>query len=763
MEKTKDLLYLTMLVRPLRRLAEAVGEKSSPGGLDGIVNDTEQKFQPIIEKAEALSFGDTEYPQGGYPVPTTTRLQSLLEQIKTNVKRPEYFQPMMPVTLKGSFFPVKDKDGRGELAGLWKKIKENIESLKQDDTRVLAENILNVLFRFAVTIPSSAKCQDVSLYDQTRVAASFAVCLYELQESGETPKDGELRLIGGDFSGIQKYIYQIVSKYASKNLKGRSFYINLLSDAVVRTLLSELSLYRANIVYNSGGCFYLLAPNTTEIKAALDKTVKNIEKNIFKAHGTQLYVAIDSIALKVEEASNIGGVRTLSEIWQELFSRRDKKKNCRYADAMNNDYDAFFTPAKIDGTKRDAITGEDFLPEEKQVKFVDDTYISALNDTQIKLGKALMSADVLAVSEKPLDFFEGKTHIAPAGLDLTYYLVHFRDIEDNIDRVHKQGGELSLVMLNGEDFKADYVVDDYLTYNICSMQFYGGNRFNGNTYEEMCENDSFSRLGVLRMDVDNLGSIFQGGIPKEKASLSRYAALSRSFDYFFSGYLNVICKEYGRDDASFIIYSGGDDVFIVGSWDVTIEIAKQIQSDFHRFTCFNPAFSISGGIAILGAKFPIIAGAEESAEEEELAKEHVCGECKKDSVSFFSLPLNWKKEFPAVEQLKDEISELLESDELPKSFLSKIMEHAMSAGIKNHKVSNFKVYWHLAYDLKRMKERYKKFDRTVALLDKCVSEVCHSSGQLDGNKIETSYNSLELWAFACRWAELDFRANKENN
>ena len=760
MDKTKDLLYLTILVRSLRRLAEAAGQPFSDD-LSSLTNQAEQTFLPLIQKAEALSFGDNEYPVKGYHIAKGSPMRCLLEQVKTKKDTLDYFQPIMPVALSDSFFPVKEKGSAEEIEKIWSKVKDNLGTLQRDDIRVLAENILNILFRFTVTVPSSTQSPDVSLYDQTRTAASIGISLHDFQDAKEEHEDGEFRLIGGDFSGIQKYIYQIVSKYAGKNLKGRSFYLGLLSDAVVRMLLKKLSLYRANIIYNSGGCFYLLAANTERVKDKLKETIAEIEKAIFNAHGTDLYVAIDSIALSASEVANHRGKRTLSNIWQDLFAIRDRKKNTRYSDALLSDYDHFFTPQKIDGTKRDVITGEDFIQGEEAVNFVNGTYISELNNDQIKIGKALMTADILVVSNKPIDFLQDKAHVCPAQLGVYYYLTREGDIIDNIDAVHKRGGDLTLIVLNGKDFKGDYILDKYMTYNICSMQFYGGNKFNGNTYEEMCDNDGFSRLGVLRMDVDNLGSIFQGGIPEDKASLSRFAALSRSFDYFFSGYLNIICNEYGRDDRSFIVYSGGDDVFIVGRWDVTIEIAQQIQADFHRYTCFNPAFSISGGIAILGSKFPIIAGAEESAEEEEHAKEHECGENKKDSLSFFAMPLNWKQEYPAVEKLKDDIARLLNSNRLPKSFLSKIIEHSMNAGFKNHKVSNYKVYWQLAYDLKRMKERYKSSHETLLLLDKCINEICHTNGQLDGREITTFYNSLELWAFACRWAELEYRT--QNN
>jgi CRISPR-associated protein Csm1 len=59
------------------------------------------------------------------------------------------------------------------------------------------------------------------------------------------------------------------------------------------------------------------------------------------------------------------------------------------------------------------------------------------------------------------------------------------------------------------------------------LEFYGGNLFDGTTFDDFCEKenkDAFRRLGILRMDVDNLGHIFQKGILPERATLSRYAA-----------------------------------------------------------------------------------------------------------------------------------------------------------------------------------------------------------------------------------------------
>lgn len=278
----------------------------------------------------------------------------------------------------------------------------------------------------------------------------------------------------------------------------------------------------------------------------------------------------------------------------------------------------------------------------------------------------------------------------------------------------------------------------------------------------MCENGNFSRMGVLRMDVDNLGYIFQQGIAPERATLSRFAALSRSFDFFFSGYLNKIWKDI-NPAKSFIVYSGGDDVFIVGSWEVVIQLAEKIREDFKKFTCYNSSFTLSGGIAIVPPKFPIMKGAEESATEEGAAKSHIVhGDVvyEKNAISFMDMALNWELEFPIVKKLKEKLYRMVDRNEMPKSFLSKLMAHYANSGMINHRITVPKTYWMLTYDLSRMKERSNQ--EVKNLIDNCIQEICDQNRKtLDGEPLISEYNALELWTFAARWAELQYRTNKE--
>ncbi|TCO89136.1 CRISPR-associated protein Csm1 [Bacteroides heparinolyticus] len=725
----------------------------------------------IIKEADCLSSGmDRTSGDGLKDVQDETdtswdafkkkRMVSILDTINADViKKDWYHYPIDKMKLSKDYFPKKSFDSAPDYLRLWEEFTTEFTLIRASSYRALSETLLSLLLKYTSCIPSSTiDFADVSLYDHLKTTAALAVSLYDYNKAG-SQEESPFLLIGADFSGIQSYIYQIVSKYAGKNLKGRSFYLRLLSDTVVRYLLKELDLFQANIMYNSGGSFYLLAPNTEFVKEKLKQAVLNIEQKLFETHGTTLFVAIDSVEVSKEILMRKSG--SLGDVWAELFDRRDKKKATKFAAQAIASYDQLFTPSHKGGNaQRDTITGEEFLDGEKMVR-KEDLLLKPINAKQIELGAKLRDFDIMVVKEgTPLDFWDNKLHITPLDLDFTYYFLKEQDLADK-SKYLKNTDLLSVVTMNGKDGDCIFMKPvDGINNIVYGLDFYGGNETDGtkfSTFEEMCDNsDKFSRLGVLRMDVDNLGSIFQRGLLPEKTSLSRYVALSRSFDFFFSGYLNTLWQETDPKK-SFIVYSGGDDVFIVGSWDVTILLAEKINEDFKKFACDNPIFSLSAGIAFISPKFPIMKGADESDREENNAKKHTCAEWEKNSISFMQTPLNWDKEYGVVARLKTEMVGLLKKGEMPKSFLSKIMSHCANAKIKGHRITVPKTYWLLTYDLSRMKMR--STEAVKAMIEQCINEVCNKKGAtLNGEHIITDYHPLELWNFAARWAELEYRS-----
>ncbi len=733
----------------------------------------------IIKEADSLSSGmdrDTEIAirdaqdeaETNWDAFKKKRMTSILETIHLTQQELEernewYHLPVEKLTLHEDYFPRRSFETTPDYAKQWNEFVRDFKFIQANTYEAFSETLLNLLFRYTVTIPASTiNFSDVSLYDHSKMTAALAVCLYDAQQENDTNEKPFL-LIGADFSGIQTYIYQIISKYAAKNLKGRSFYLRILSDAVVKFLLRELNLFRSNVIYNSGGSFYIIAPNTQFVKDRLKQAIETIETNMFNTHGNVLFLAVDAVEVSKDALLNKSG-ENLSEVWTQLFEKRDQKKNHKFSKLITTDYDRFFKPFEF-GIEIDSITGEGIGKNEKSKKLSDVGLVKPLTYQQVEMGKQLRESELLVITYDEIAAWKSKNPIEPIGLGVYFYLIKKKDLSL---LKNNPNDFMTIVTLNGEDGNCDFMYageqNDWIVKgvnNVYGLEFYGGNLFDGKTFDEFCNkdnDDAFRRLGVLRMDVDNLGHIFQAGILPNRVTLSRYAALSRSFDYFFSGYINVIQQEIAPD-SSFIIYSGGDDLFVVGSWDETIKMAKRIRYDFRKFTCHNPSFSVSGGVAIVPPKFPIMKGAEESGIEEHLAKTHRAGDADKNSISFMDTPLNWDKEYPIVEQLKDNLVSLITNGVIPKSFISKVLQHTANANINEHKINHLKTFWIVSYDMSRMAARIKDRDARM-VIDNFKNEVCSTGNKLNSVAIKTNYHAMELWAMASRWAELEIRTNK---
>jgi CRISPR-associated protein Csm1 len=124
---------------------------------------------------------------------------------------------------------------------------------------------------------------------------------------------------------------------------------------------------------------------------------------------------------------------------------------------------------------------------------------------------------------------------------------------------------------------------------------------------------------------------------------------------FFKVYLKNICAnrsvdilgkngaqndEWGKAGRNVsIVYAGGDDLFIIGAWDETVELAFDIQKNFKEFSYGRPESDggISGGLTLHQPKFPLYQMAHLSADAEAYAKhdDDGDGQPQKNRISLF--------------------------------------------------------------------------------------------------------------------------------
>jgi CRISPR-associated protein Csm1 len=172
--------------------------------------------------------------------------------------------------------------------------------------------------------------------------------------------------------------------------------------------------------------------------------------------------------------------------------------------------------------------------------------------------------------------------------------------------------------------------------------------------------------GVLRGDVDNFGLRL-----RRVNSIEEHVPLSVLYKQFFAGELEVLCSlpEFWRKVT--IIYSGGDDFAVYGSWDALIALAREVQRLFHRFTEENlkdypgaEGKTISMAIALAPEMYyPLAAIYEEAGRNLDLAKA-----ADKDCIYLLGRILEWRHLSDAAE-LKDTVTRLIHDFRMSRQFL----------------------------------------------------------------------------------------------
>ena len=504
----------------------------------------------------------------------------------------------------------------------------------------------------------------------------------------------------------------------------------------------------------------MLLPNTESVKKAIAEIKGNIEEELWKEHYGQLVVNMDYVPF----AYNVNGKcvdfedqknQNIGLLWKTLAEKLTSQKNQKFKSQLLNNYEDFFAVQEVGKVEVCAVTGI----ESNTCKPIDSkekgkkTYVLPIVKDQADLGKTLKDVDYIVTyrSNDSNKYIKNRVKIDIHSAGIHNYLFDQLELTDDDADFRKitSADTCRVKRINDTDFLAAPLKGNGCSYG---FQFYGGNKQaqkNGEnkTFEELADG---SYLGILRMDVDNLGSIFINGLPEKDKSFSAYSTLSFMLDYFFSGYLNTIREKY-KDDVN-ILYSGGDDVFAVGRWDKLIEFAADVRKNFGTFVGRND-ISISGGIAIVGDKYPIAKAAELAGEAEDRAKKD--NDAKKNAFNLFGETISWEEEFKYVEDYKNKFVDLIKDENLSKGILHKIKTYALiikdnKKKAKRGEKEDMSYVWHTAYYLSRYIECHKK--------NQCICDFCKNlRDKLIGTR------DYELMAVAARWAELELKFKENNN
>ncbi len=162
--------------------------------------------------------------------------------------------------------------------------------------------------------------------------------------------------------------------------------------------------------------------------------------------------------------------------------------------------------------------------------------------------------------------------------------------------------------------------------------------------------------GVLRGDVDSFGVRL-----RRVQTIEEYIQLSVMYKQFFAGELEVLCSmpEFWRKVS--ILYSGGDDFAIYGSWDALIPFAREVQRLFQRF-CEENLKEFPGAegktITMALSLAPALDAALESVYEEAGQRLEIAKSSNKDSFYLLGRTIEWKQ-FGDAADLKETLTRMV--------------------------------------------------------------------------------------------------------
>ncbi len=701
----------------------------------------------------------------------SARQLTLFEQIQltehhSGKPRLEYRYALQPLSPK-AIFPrpaeecepnKRDRDQAiDQYRKLWNQFTEAlavIPASHQDRLDLWLDHFDTLLATFAHSIPAATAFgvkPEVSLYDHSKAVAALATSIWRWHQARDDDPTAtiaahqqradwdqpKLLLIQGDLFGIQDFIFAAggeTQRRAAKLLRGRSFYVGLLTECAAMRVLDKLALPPTSQIINAAGKFLIVAPNTAQAKEALAGVRQELDAWFLKHSFGQAGVGLAWLEASCNDFLSEHGERANSHprfriLMKRLFAQLDLAKAQRFglcgdtppSPVLTGFLDRFRNDLGV--CKVDGRAPADMTIEDRGQKLE----VSNLAKDQIDIGNWLTRFERLLVTREGI----GEHTL---GVDLFGYRISLTGDEADSGRFGPAVRDGNLI--RAWDFSLPDRDGDRPLWNGYARRYINGYipRFSGeeiSAYERdkyaRCDPDADSdfsahepktlnhlacedqrlddkrrwigirALTTLKGDIDNLGLIFQQGLTAP--TFAKMAALSRQTNAFFAIYVPWLCQtEYPN---TYTVFAGGDDFFLIGPWHSQIRLARRLKSDFAAYVAGNPEIHFSAGLSTTKPGLPI----RHLAELGEQALEHAKAlRPEKNAVTCFGQTVPWQT-FDDLGDAGAELVRLADELQLSTGYLYGLLELIDKAAKVADRPEN--TIWHsqFAYRTARMLER----------------------------------------------------------
>ncbi len=478
-------------------------------------------------------------------------------------------------------------------------------------------SIYNLLLKTCLFIPdfTQSNLPKTSLFTHLTTTSAIAACMYQYHleyrnfSNINNKEENKYLLYKGGLSPIQQFLFDIDSenpKGVAKILRGRSFLISIISEMIAVSILYELDLSISNLLQKTGGDFILLLPNTDRTLKVLEEKERKIKEFFWKIVLGKVGYISAYVKVSGQDFSNYFEVsKQLSVLFNRNKNRLDIPWNSLdeiswdiYNNAKDKDFcdfcGIFFADQNSSRcficNKAELLGGElprnhyiCFNPEEKGIfEFL------GLNLRFLHRECDISPSDILVYKYKEeAEDSKSNRDFSPA---IYHPISSYLPIYESADK-KEFCQEKRCPLLDVCAVKDDMV----MTFECMAV----ADRFQ---HKDVYYGDSL--LGFLKADVDNLGLFLRDKNKDSKFSISEYYQLSFLLDYFFSAVIPYRLQN-SQDKYIYVVYSGGDDLLLLGPWFSILSVAFKIRKWFQLYVKNNSSLTLSAGLFFAKPKTPL--------------------------------------------------------------------------------------------------------------------------------------------------------------
>jgi CRISPR-associated protein Csm1 len=359
-------------------------------------------------------------------------------------------------------------------------------------------------------------------------------------------------------------------------------------------------------------------------------------------------------------------------------------------------------------------------------------------------------------NEEKLQGFIAEIQKSYLRMDIFPYIAFTKDNRDNINELllrvthemqkAKLRRPLIIGLLDPELPKLDDIDIRSLSNNI-NGQVPKDSRGSFLSFDDIAKGaEGDDKIAALKLDVDNLGQLFRD--LKEED----YKMLSDELKDFFNEKLRQLIVDRKITQNIYVVFSGGDDCFLIGSWNVIFDLAIEIRDSFRKFQeglkqkiqLPKNEVTFSAGIVVVPPKYPMIRLTEEVEEALDNSKRAE----SKNSISVFGKTIKWE-EFKRSQEISKQLKALIKDKGESRSLIERIKSSTIGFDKLQQKAQdgyiNIPKVWRLKYYLRNVKKDNKsEIEELFENYSRAIIKTFLGEEKINPN----------LYPVAARWAEL---------